>query len=70
MEAYYLIQCIITEKQSNQTNTLLLIKKRAHDSQIVRTKENLKLSYRGPSQGQASSTNQMIKALRQGYHLV
>ena len=30
----------------------------AHDSQIVRAKENLKLSYGGPSQGQASGTNQ------------
>ena len=38
----------------------------AHDSQIVRAKENLKLSYGGPSQRQASGTNQRIKALRQG----
>ena len=42
--------------------------KRAHDSQIVRAKENLMLSYSGPSQGQASGTNQRIKALRQGCH--
>ena len=40
-------------------------KKRAHDSQIVRAKENLKLSYGGPNQRQASGTNQRIKALRQ-----
>ena len=33
-------------------------KKRAHDSQIVRAKENLKLSYDGPGQRQASGTNQ------------
>ena len=42
----------------------------AHDSQIVRAKESLKLSYSGPSQGQASSTNQRIKALRQGRHWI
>ena len=44
--------------------------KRAQDSQIVRAKENLKLSYGGPRQRQASGTNQRIKALRQGRHLV
>ena len=38
----------------------------AHDSQIVRAKENLKLSYGGPSQRQTLGTNQWIKALRQG----
>ena len=37
-----------------------------HDSQIVRAKGNLKLSYGGASKGQASDTNQRIKALRQG----
>ena len=41
-----------------------------HDSQVVRAKENLKLSYGGPSQRQASGTNQRIKALRQGRHCV
>ena len=40
----------------------------AHDLQIVRAKENLKLSYGGPNQRQASSTNQRIKALRHGRH--
>ena len=65
------MQCIITEKQSNQ---IILsthyedIKKRAHDSQIGRAKENLKLSYGGPSQRQASGTNQLIRTLRQGRH--
>ena len=39
-----------------------------HDSLIVNTKENLKLSYGGPSQRQASGTDQRIKALRQGRH--
>ena len=39
-------------------------KKMAHDSQIVRAKENLKFTYGGPSQRQASGTNQRIKALR------
>ena len=43
-------------------------KKRDYDSQIVRGKENLKLSYGAPSQGQASGTNQRLKALRQGRH--
>ena len=37
-----------------------------HDSQIVRSKGNLTLSYDGPSQRQASGYNQRIKALRQG----
>ena len=32
-------------------------KKMAHDSQTVRDKENIKLSYGGPSQQQASGTN-------------
>ena len=36
--------------------------------QIVRAKENLKLSYGGPSQRQASGTNQRNKALLQGRH--
>ena len=40
-------------------------KKIAHGSQIVRGKENLKLSYGRPIQQQASSTNQKIKALCQ-----
>ena len=34
----------------------------AHDSQIVRAKENLKLTYGGLSQRQSSGTNQLIKA--------
>ena len=42
--------------------------KRAHDSQIVRAKENLKLSHGGPSYSQASGTNPPIKALRQRRH--
>ena len=63
MKASFLIQYIITEKQSNQINTLYgETKKMAHDSQIV------KLSYDGPSHGQASDTNQRIKDLLQGRH--
>ena len=63
--------CMITGKHSiikltNYDETIT----RAQDSQIVRAKENLKLSYGGPSQRQASGTNQRIKALRQGRHLV
>ena len=42
----------------------------AHDSQIVRAKENLKLSQCGPSYSQASGTNPSIKALRQRRHWV
>ena len=36
----------------------------------VRAIENLKLSYGGPSQTQASDTIQQIEALRQGCHWV
>ena len=49
------MQCIIME------NTLIKLtlhdetKKRAHDSQIVRAKENLKLSHGGSSHRQAPS---------------
>ena len=45
-------------------------KQRAHDSQIVRTKENLKLSLGGPSYSQASGTNPTIQTLRQSRHWV
>ena len=44
------MQCIITEKQSNQINSYDDTKKRAYGSQIVRAKENLQLSYGGSSQ--------------------
>ena len=40
----------------------------AHDSQIGKAKENLKLGYVGSCQRQASDTNQWIKSLRQGRH--
>ena len=42
--------------------------KLTHGPQIVRAKENLKLSYGGFSQGQASVKNQRIKALPLGRH--
>ena len=42
--------------------------KMAHDSQIVRAEENLKLSHGGPSYSQASGTNPSIKALSQSRH--
>ena len=64
------MQCIIME------NTLIKLtlhdetKKRAHDSQIVRAKENLKLSHDGSSYRLASGTNAPIKALRQSRHRV
>ena len=37
--------------------------KRAHDAQIVRAKENLKLSHGGPSQKQGPGTNPPMKVL-------
>ena len=37
--------------------------KMANDSQIVRAINNLKLSHDGPSQRQASGTNQQIKVV-------
>ena len=43
-------------------------KKKAHDSEIVRAKQNLKLSHDGPSYRQASGTTPPIKALRQSRH--
>ena len=42
--------------------------KKAHDSQIVRAKENLKFSHVGPSYSKAPGTNLPIKALRQSCH--
>ena len=42
--------------------------KRVHNSQIVRVKENLKLSYGGPSYSQASGTSPPTKALYQSTH--
>ena len=37
---------------------------------MVTAKENLKLSYGGPSKKKAAGTNQRSKALRQGRHWV
>ena len=58
---------------SHRSNLIILThydeeKKRAHDSQIVRVKEHLKLSHGGPSQRQASGTYKRTKALRQSRH--
>ena len=44
--------------------------KRTYDSQIVRAKENPKLSHGGPSYSQESGTNPLIKALCQIRHWV
>ena len=44
--------------------------KRAYDSQIVRTKENLKLSHGVSSYRYVSGTSQPINALRQSCHRV
>ena len=57
-------------------NTLITLthydetKNKARDSQIVRAKENLKLSHGGSSYRYASDTNPQIKALRQSLHRV
>ena len=57
------MQCITTEKQSNQINTLWWNKERVeHDSQIARAKEHLKLSEDVTSQRQAPGTNPWTKA--------
>ena len=40
-----------------------------YQCEIVRAEENLKMSYSGPSQSQASDTNQQIKALPSGLSL-
>ena len=43
-------------------------KKKAHDSQIARAKENLKFSHGGLSYRQTSGTDPPIKTLRQRRH--
>ena len=55
------MQCIMTVKQSNKITHYDETKKRTHDWQIVRAKENLKLNHGGPSQRQEPGTNQRIK---------
>ena len=71
MEAALLLQCTIIEKQTNQINTLhYATKKIAHDSQVVRAKENLKWSHGVPSYRQASGTNPSIEASHQSHHCV
>ena len=40
----------------------------AHDSQIVRAKENPKVSHGGPSQRQASDTSPSMNVLGQRHH--
>ena len=42
----------------------------AHDSQKVQANEHHKYIHVGPSQRQASGTNQLIKALREGHHWI
>ena len=60
------IYCNVASWRNNLINLTRYdeTKKRAHDSQIVRAKENLKLSHGGPSYNQASGTNPPIKTLR------
>ena len=45
-------------------------RKRAHDSQMIIAKENLKLGHGGPCYSQESGTSPPIKALRQSRHWV
>ena len=60
------LQRILTEKI--KLNHYDETTKRTHDSQIVRAKENLKLSHGGPSQRKASGINPRLKALRLDRH--
>ena len=60
--------CRETPTQINIVSHYDETKSGVNDSQIVILTENLKLCYGGPSQRQASGTNQQIKALRQGRH--
>ena len=64
--------CNVSSQRNNQIKLTHYddTKVRNHDSQWVKAKENLKLSYGGPSQWQASGTNKRIKAFRQGHHSV
>ena len=64
------MQSIIMENTLIKLIHLDETKKTAHDLQIVRAKENLKLSHGGPSYRKASGTNPLIKALRQSHHRV
>ena len=58
-----IMQSITTEKQSSLINSLGRNKEN-DSSRIVRANEHLKLNYGGPSERQASGTNQQINALR------
>ena len=64
------MQCIITENTRIKLTHHDETKKMAHDSQIVRVKEKLKLSHGESSYRKASGTNPPIKALRQSRHRV
>ena len=65
-------QCSASSQRNNQMKLTHYgdTKKKAHDSQIVRAKENHKLRYGGSRQTQAPGTNQRITAFRQGCHWV
>ena len=51
-----------------KTNYYDRTKKVAYDSQIVRTKENLKLGHGGTSQIHVSGSKPLIEVLDQGFH--
>ena len=57
-------------KQRNNLTYYDDTKKMAHDSQVVRANENLKLNHGGPSQRPASGTNPPMKNLGQALHWV
>ena len=77
MEACELMQCTITEKQSNEINTLhdetkktvlgisdpINIYTGSELALIVRAEESLKLSHSGPIQRQVSGNNPLMKVV-------
>ena len=62
------MQCIIMEKYSIKLTQYDETKKRAHDSQIVRAKENLKLSHGGSSYDDFTLLNRKLLNKYLGKH--
>ena len=62
------MQCITMENTPTKPTLHEETKKRAHDPQTARAKENPKLSHGGPSHRQAPGTNPPTKAPRQSRH--
>ena len=68
MEATQPMQCITMENTQTKPTLHDETKKRAHDPQTARAKENPKPSHGRPSHRQAPGTNPPIKAPRQSRH--